>query len=140
MLLLLSQTLTDYDDSSLFSNNFKQIGIFGELDYSDKAVQTDLELMLRQIENYKRFAGASFTESWLRDYLQYVSMNSDSDDPLDVLTEDTFISALQSVSVLHIFRFCLLFPIVCKYILVTGRILVIESIFNSFKRKNAHAF
>ena len=69
--------------------------ISGHLDYSDKTVQLELEDLMQQLEN-TTYIDPAYSESWLRDFTDYVERNKDYD-PIDISTEGKFIQALDEV-------------------------------------------
>ena len=77
--------------------------ISGHYDYSSPQVQDGLDRLLRQLEN-TTFIDPFFTESWLRDFLDYVRRNKDYS-PIDISSEQAFIEALNSV--ISNFKICL---------------------------------
>lgn len=70
--------------------------ISGHYDYSNPQVQEGLERLLLQLEN-TTFIDPFYTESWLRDFLDYVRRNKDYS-PIDISSEASFIEALNSVN------------------------------------------
>ena len=73
-----------------------QVVISGLYDYSSPEVQEGLLRLLSQLEN-TTFIDPFYTESWLRDFLDYVRRNQDYT-PIDISNEALFIQALNSVS------------------------------------------
>ena len=71
--------------------------ISGEYNYSSPQVQEGLERLLVQLEN-TTYIDPFYTESWLREFLDYVRRNKDYS-PIDISTEASFIEALNSVSI-----------------------------------------
>ena len=72
--------------------------ISGHLDYSDPVIQSDLENLMRQLES-TTFIDPVYSESWLRDLLDYVDRNKDYDDTLDISSEDKFVDVLNRVRI-----------------------------------------
>ena len=72
-----------------------QVVISGQYDYSSPEVQEGLLRLLSQLEN-TTFIDPLYTESWLRDFLDYVRRNQDYT-PIDISNEALFIEALNSV-------------------------------------------
>ena len=75
-----------------------QVVISGHLDYSDPVIQSDLENLMRQLES-TTFIDPVYSESWLRDLLDYVDRNKDYDDTLDISSEDKFVDVLNRVRI-----------------------------------------
>ena len=71
--------------------------ISGVYDYSSPEVQEGLERLILQLEN-TTFIDPFYTESWLREFLDYVRRNKDYS-PIDISNEASFIEALNSVSI-----------------------------------------
>ena len=70
----------------------------GELDYSSKKVQDDMEALLTALEN-TTFIDPTYTDSWLRDFVSYVDRWSDyPGNGLNIEDEKSFIKTLQDVS------------------------------------------
>jgi hypothetical protein len=69
--------------------------ISGFHDYSLPEVQEGMERLLSQLEN-TTFIDPLYTESWLRDFLDYVRRNKDYS-PIDISDEQKFIKNLNSV-------------------------------------------
>lgn len=67
----------------------------GKLNYSDPLVQLDVEEIMQRLEN-TTFIDPIYSESWLRDFLDYVKRNEDYD-PIDISTEEQFVDALMNV-------------------------------------------
>ena len=80
-----------------------QVVISGHYDYSSPEIQKGLESLLFALEN-TTFIDPFYTESWLRDFLDYVQRYKDYS-PIDISNERLFIEALNSVSIdfLHTF-------------------------------------
>ena len=74
---------------------FSQVVISGALNYSSPKVQSDLELILERFEN-SSFVDPSYTESWLRDFLDFVR-RSEEYEPIDISDEKKFITQLTEV-------------------------------------------
>lgn len=70
--------------------------ISGVLDYSDPQVQKEIDDLLKQLEG-TRFIDPTYTESWLRDFLDFVERNQEYYG-LNITTEENFISTLENVS------------------------------------------
>ena len=73
---------------------FKVI-INGILDYSDPEVQADVDHVMRKLEN-TTFIDPAYSESWLRDFLDFVDRNKDYE-PIDISGEQIFIDNLERV-------------------------------------------
>ncbi|CAG0919765.1 unnamed protein product [Notodromas monacha] len=71
------------------------IGVFGDVDYSDRVVQKDMALLLGAVENNHMFAGSLFSDFWLQDFLQFVKIN-DYYEPMDISNEQAFIDVLKT--------------------------------------------
>ena len=71
----------------------------GSLDYSDPAVQRDMEELVGRLEN-TTYIDPAYTESWLRSFMDYVTRWSDypGGPELRVDTEQNFIRTLKDVS------------------------------------------
>lgn len=65
------------------------------MDYSDLTVQAELEELMQQLEN-TTYIDPAYTESWLRDFTDFVERNKDYD-PIDISNEANFIQALDEV-------------------------------------------
>ncbi len=72
-----------------------QVVISGQLNYSDPEVQAGILDTLESLEN-TTFIDPTYTESWLRDFLDYVDRNKDYV-PIDISTEAKFIQSLNEV-------------------------------------------
>ena len=83
--------------------------ISGVYDYSSPEVQEGLERLILQLEN-TTFIDPFYTESWLREFLDYVRRNKDYS-PIDISTEASFIEALNSVSISIFFALCNTAPV-----------------------------
>lgn len=70
--------------------------ISGHYDYSSPEVQNAIEKLLSGLEASK-YIDPLYTESWLRDFLDYVRRNQ-AYSPIDISNERAFIEALNSVS------------------------------------------
>jgi hypothetical protein len=70
--------------------------ISGVYDYSSPEVQEGLERLILQLEN-TTYIDPFYTESWLREFLDYVRRNKDYS-PMNISTEASFIGALNTVS------------------------------------------
>ena len=70
--------------------------ISGVYDYSSPEVQEGLERLILQLEN-TTYIDPFYTESWLREFLDFVRRNKDYN-PIDISTEASFIEALNTVS------------------------------------------
>ena len=67
----------------------------GELDYSNKTVQRDLENLLSDLEN-TTFIDGVYSESWLRDFVDYVDRWKDYEGSnLNIDDEANFIKTLE---------------------------------------------
>ena len=96
-----------------------KVVVSGVVDYSDKKVQTEMEELLRALEN-TTFVDPLYTESWLRSasfppslpspqlttrrsFLDYVGRWGEYEeyDKLKVEDEQSFITALRDVSDIH---------------------------------------
>ncbi|XP_059085316.1 patched domain-containing protein 3-like isoform X2 [Tigriopus californicus] len=67
----------------------------GKINYSDPLVQLDVEEIMQRLEN-TTFIDPIYSESWLRDFLDYVKRNEDYD-PIDISTEERFVDALMNI-------------------------------------------
>ena len=63
--------------------------ISGVYDYSSPEVQEGLERLILQLEN-TTYIAPFYTESWLREFLDFVRRNKDYN-PIDISTEASFI-------------------------------------------------
>ena len=73
--------------------------ISGFYDYSSPEVQEGLERLLSELEN-TTYIDPVYTESWLRDFLDYVGRHKDYDDgsiDFDISNERSFIELLNAV-------------------------------------------
>ena len=70
--------------------------ISGPYNYSSPKVQEGVERLLSELEN-TTYIDPLYTESWLRDFLDYVRRNQDYS-PIDISNEKAFIEALNVVS------------------------------------------
>ena len=77
--------------------------ISGVYDYSSPEVQEGLERLILQLEN-TTYIAPFYTESWLREFLDFVRRNKDYN-PIDISTEASFIEALNTVSFLQSLTF-----------------------------------
>ena len=77
--------------------------ISGVYDYSSPEVQEGLERLILQLEN-TTYIAPFYTESWLREFLDFVRRNKDYN-PIDISTESSFIEALNTVSFLQSLTF-----------------------------------
>lgn len=75
-----------------------QVVISGHYDYSSRQVQEGLLQLLSALEN-TTFIDPFYTESWLRDFLDYVRRNKDYS-PIDISTEQAFIESLNAVKLM----------------------------------------
>ena len=71
--------------------------ISGVYDYSSPEVQEGLERLILQLEN-TTYIDPFYTESWLREFLDFVRRNKDYN-PIDISSEASFIEALNSVTI-----------------------------------------
>ena len=69
--------------------------VTGALDYSDPEVQNDMEWIMQKLEN-TTFIDHAYSESWLRDFLDFVDRNADYE-PIDISNEQVFIDNLERV-------------------------------------------
>ncbi|CAL8113391.1 unnamed protein product [Orchesella dallaii] len=69
-----------------------QVVVSGELDYSNKTVQHTIEKMMRQFET-SPYCSPQFTESWLRNFVNYVERSKDIFD-FNITTEEQFLKTL----------------------------------------------
>lgn len=93
-----SYSVTYYDTDDKYFREYPyrvNVVISGLYDYSSPEVQEGLERLLRELEN-TTFIDPFYTESWLRDFLDYVRRNKDYS-PIDISNEESFIEALNSV-------------------------------------------
>lgn len=94
--------------------------VSGQLDYSDTKVQQDLMSLLSDLEN-TTYIAPEYTESWLRDFLDYVRRQEEYD-PVDISTEEKFIEALRLViNALEFFHH----PLIYIYIIICNCSLVL---------------
>ncbi|CAG0923997.1 unnamed protein product, partial [Notodromas monacha] len=71
-----------------------QVVINGDLDYSDKLVQEGLDKLLDELEEDEMIAESFYTESWLRQWLSFVKLNSEYLE-IDVSNKQSFIDSLR---------------------------------------------
>ena len=78
--------------------------INSHLDYSNLTVQREIESMMKELEN-NTFIDPFYSESWLRDFLNYVE-KSEEFQKIDISTEEKFVTALNEVFIilLAVFR------------------------------------
>ena len=81
--------------------------ISGVYDYSSPEVQEGLERLILQLEN-TTYIDPFYTESWLREFLDFVRRNKDYN-PIDISTEDSFIGSLNTVSIPFLATFLAVF-------------------------------
>eukprot|EP00095_Tigriopus_kingsejongensis_P010659 maker-scaffold627_size122700-snap-gene-0.37 protein:Tk10659 transcript:maker-scaffold627_size122700-snap-gene-0.37-mRNA-1 annotation:"hypothetical protein AaeL_AAEL001299" len=67
----------------------------GALNYSNELTRFDIEDIMQRLEN-TTFIDPTYSESWLRDFTDYVSRNKDYEE-LDITTEDAFVDTLMNV-------------------------------------------
>lgn len=73
-----------------------QVIVSGELDYSDKLIQNEVELLTQTFENTSYVSGNLYTESWLRTFVQYAERNSDYLN-ISISDQASFLAALKEV-------------------------------------------
>ena len=73
-----------------------QVIIDEPLDYSNKTVQYQIEEMMTTLEDHPNIEGGA-SESWLRDFLDYVKRNEPFE-AIDISNEKSFVKSLSSVS------------------------------------------
>ena len=56
-----------------------------------------METLLQQLEN-TTYIDPTYTESWLREFVDYIDRNQEYDDTLDISNEENFISTLEQVN------------------------------------------
>ena len=76
--------------------SLKQVIIDEPLDYSNKTVQNQIEEMMTTLEDHPNIEGGA-SESWLRDFLDYVKRNEPFE-AIDINNEKSFVKSLSSVS------------------------------------------
>jgi hypothetical protein len=74
-----------------------QVVISGQMNYSDPAVQAQVENLTQTFENTTYISSPLYTESWLRSFVGYVHRNQDYLN-VSIDTEDGFIRALKEVT------------------------------------------
>ena len=92
-------TLNSHKNISRLKYILCQVVVSGSLDYSDPAVQRDMEELVGRLEN-TTYIDPAYTESWLRSFMDYVTRWSDypGGPELRVDTEQNFIRTLKDVS------------------------------------------
>ena len=65
------------------------------MDYSDPEIQKDLEELMQTLESTS-FIDPTYSESWLRDLLDYVDRNKDYEE-IDISNEANFVDVLNRV-------------------------------------------
>lgn len=85
-----------HKEESLFKDYpFRVSVVFnGHLDYSNKTIQDDVDRIIKTLENHPNIE-ALYTESWLRDFLDYVKRNEPFQ-PIDISTDEKFVEALNT--------------------------------------------
>jgi hypothetical protein len=82
-------------------SNPTQLMIGGDVDYSSRQTQEDIESMLQALENSTYFREDSYTQSWIRSFLSFVQWRNDLRSPmdnfLDVSNKTEFNRVLQEV-------------------------------------------
>eukprot|EP00093_Oithona_nana_P004609 04609.XXX_235761_239797_1 [CDS] Oithona nana genome sequencing. len=92
-----SYSVEYYETDDLYFREYPyrvNVVISGQYDYSSPEIQEGLLRLLSQLEN-TTFIDPLYTESWLRDFLDYVRRNQDYT-PIDISNEALFIEALNS--------------------------------------------
>ena len=72
-----------------------KVVVSGRLDYSNPEVQADIEDLMQKLEN-TTFIDATYSESWLRDFVSYVERNKEYV-PIDVGNESSFIQSVKDI-------------------------------------------
>ena len=72
-----------------------------QLDYSNKTVQADMEKLMKAIESHPK-VDPNYSQSWLRDFLDYVERNNanvnEQSSKIDITNDKKFVTALDEVS------------------------------------------
>jgi len=92
-----SYTVAYYDTEDLYFREYPyrvNVVISGVYDYSSPEVQEGLERLILQLEN-TTYIDPFYTESWLREFLDFVRRNKDYN-PIDISTEASFIESLNT--------------------------------------------
>ena len=76
----------------VIASTFYQVVFSGSLNYSSPKIQSDIELIMQRFEN-STYIDSTFTESWLRDFLDYIH-RSEEYAPIDISDEHKFIEHL----------------------------------------------
>lgn len=77
-------------------DNFCQVVIAGDYNYSDPVTQAQIENFTQVLENTSYVSNTLYTESWLRSFIQYYDRNKDYLN-VSIDTEVEFIAALKKV-------------------------------------------
>lgn len=78
-----------------------QVVVAGELDYSDKFIQSEVEKLTQTLENTSYVSGSLYSESWLRSFVQYAERNEDYLN-ITIDTEEKFIKTLKEVNIYYV--------------------------------------
>jgi len=92
-----SYSVEYYDMEDEYFRDFPfriNVVVSGELDYSSKEVQADMEELMTALEN-TTFIDGTYSESWLRDFTDYLARWPDSPELAGVTDEQTFNRALK---------------------------------------------
>jgi hypothetical protein len=68
----------------------------GNLDYSNRTVQADIENLMQTLENTSYITSPLYSESWLRSFVNYVDRNQDYLNA-SIDTEEDFLATLRKV-------------------------------------------
>ncbi|XP_066586753.1 patched domain-containing protein 3 [Prorops nasuta] len=94
-----SYSIAFYDREDFYFREFPyriQVIVSGEYNYSDPVIQKQMENLTRSLENSTYISEPTYTESWLRSFLSYVSRNEDYLG-VKIDTEENFIKTLKEI-------------------------------------------
>jgi hypothetical protein len=69
----------------------------GDIDYSDKKVQDDMDDLLSTLEADEMIGERFYSNSWLRQFLSFVKINEEYLE-MNITTKEGFIDSLRTVS------------------------------------------
>ncbi|XP_019695773.1 patched domain-containing protein 3 [Harpegnathos saltator] len=76
-----SYSIAFYDRQDIYFREFPyriQVVVTGDYNYSDPVIQAQMENLTRSLESSKYISEPIYTESWLRNFLKYMSSQEDS--------------------------------------------------------------
>ncbi|XP_046993292.1 patched domain-containing protein 3 [Schistocerca americana] len=94
-----SYSVEFYDREDFYFREFPyriQVVITGNLNYSDRAVQDEIENLTQTFENTTFISSPLYTESWLRSFVGYIRRNEDYLN-VSIDTEEDFINTLKEL-------------------------------------------